>query len=84
LPVSFLSILAPSLPVVLSVAFLPTRGAFKSQSSLFIFEESIFWPSISENFNYARVGENSSMFLVMSLSPMEIDLPNLPLSSPLD
>jgi hypothetical protein len=77
-----LSTPAPSLQGVPSVAFPVARGATRSQSSPFVSEESLFPPSMPENFSYPRVEDNLSVSPVQSISPMQIDQPNLLPSPP--
>jgi hypothetical protein len=79
-----LSMPAPSLQGVPSFAFPIVGGSSGSQSSPFIAEESLFLLSMPENFSYPRVEDNSSVFLVQSISPMHIDPPNLPPLPPAD
>jgi hypothetical protein len=78
----FLFTPAPSLQGVPSVAFSVARGATGSQSFPFVSKESLFPPSMPENFSYPRVEDNSSVSPVQSISPMQTDPPNLPPSSP--
>jgi hypothetical protein len=47
-----LSTPAPSLQGVPSIAFPLAGGASGSQSSFFVYEDSLFWPSIAESFSY--------------------------------
>jgi hypothetical protein len=60
----------PSLQGVPSVAFPVAGGAFGSQSSPFVAKESLFPPSMPENFSYPQVKDNSSVSPVQSISPM--------------
>jgi hypothetical protein len=59
LPIPFLSTPTPLLPGILFVVFLPAKGPFGLQSSPFISEESIFWPSIPESLSYPQSEDNS-------------------------
>jgi hypothetical protein len=79
-----LSTPAPSIQGVPSVAFPVARGATGSQSSPFVYEESLFPTSMPENFSYPRVEDNSSVSPIQSISPMQTDPPNLPPSPPAD
>ena len=75
--VSSLSTLAPSLPRVSSIAFPLAGRASRSQSSSFIYEESIFLSLLIESLSYPQVKDNSSIFSLKSLFPMQTDLPML-------
>jgi hypothetical protein len=59
-------------------------GASGSHLSPLIAEESIFPPPMPKNFSYPRVKDSSSVSSLHSISPMQIDPPNLPLSPPVD
>jgi hypothetical protein len=77
-----LSTPVPSLEGVPSVAFPIAGGASGSQSSPLVAEESLFPPSMPENFSYPRVEENSSVSLLQSISPMQTDPSNFLPSPP--
>ena len=79
-----LSILAPLLQRVPSVAFPIAEGASRSQSSPFVAEESLYPLLMLENFSYSRVEDNSSISPMQSISPMHTNPPNLPPSLPVD
>jgi hypothetical protein len=79
-----LSMPTPSLEGVPSVAFPIVGGAFGSQLSPLVAEESLFPPPMLENFSYPRVEDNSSVSPLQSISPMQTDPPNLLPSPPAD
>jgi hypothetical protein len=75
---------SPSLQGVRSVAFPVAIGASGSQLSSFVVEESLFPLLMPESFSYPRIEDNSSVSPIQSISPMQIDPPNLPSSPPAD
>ena len=79
-----LSTLTPLLQGIPSVAFLVAGGAFGSQSSPFNVEESLFPPSMPNNFSYRWVKDNLLVFPIQSIFPMHIDPLNLPPSLPVN
>jgi hypothetical protein len=79
-----LSMPAPSLEGVPSVAFPVAGGASRSQSSPLGPKEFLFPPPMPENFSYPRVEDNSSVSPLQSISPMQTHPPNLPPSPPVD
>jgi hypothetical protein len=73
----YLSTPAPSLQGVPSVAFLFARGASGSQSTPFASGESLFLPSLLENFSYPRLENNFSVSPIKSISTIQTDPSNL-------
>jgi hypothetical protein len=78
----FVFIPAPSVLGVPSVVFPLVGGAFGSQSTSFIPDESLFCPLILENLSYPQVEDKSLVSPLGPLLPIEIDLLNLLPSPP--
>ena len=86
IPVSepILSMPAPSLPGVPSVAFPDVDGASGLLSSSVVASESPFPQKMQDNSSYPQIKDNSLVSPIESLSPMHTDPPNLCFSPPAD